>query len=152
MKVVVFGGRAYANRRRVEEVLDFVHREVGISHLVHGGAGGRSRKTRNWYGADVLAGVWALDRRVPATPYPADWRDLSHPQAVIRSGKYGLYDAAAGPRRNQAMLDRERPAMGIEFPGGDGTADMRARCLAAGIPVLTVDETSPVQLPLAVAA
>jgi hypothetical protein len=42
----------------------------------------------------------------------------------------------AGPKRNQAMLDKEpRPIGVLAFPGGSGTADMVRRAKKAGIPV-----------------
>jgi hypothetical protein len=56
--------------------------------------------------------------------YPADW---------TRHGK------AAGPKRNQLMLDKEKPDLVIAFPGGKGTADMVARAKAQGFKVMEVE-------------
>lgn len=71
-------------------------------------------------GADEWADYWAEQRNVPHISFPADWR------------KHGK---AAGPRRNQRMLDEGRPTKVIAFPGGRGTADMVRRARAAGVPV-----------------
>lgn len=42
---------------------------------------------------------------------------------------------AAGPIRNQRMLDEGKPDLVVAFPGGRGTADMVRRAKAAGVPV-----------------
>jgi len=46
---------------------------------------------------------------------------------------------AAGPIRNQQMLDEGRPHLVVAFPGGTGTADMVRRAKAAGVPVMEVE-------------
>jgi len=71
-------------------------------------------------GADTLALEWAIENGVFFIAQPADWK---------RHGR------AAGPIRNQAMLDTHHPDWALEFPGGRGTADMRRRCLRAGVEV-----------------
>jgi hypothetical protein len=50
--------------------------------------------------------------------------------------RYGL---AAGPKRNQRMLDEYSPEFGVAFPGGRGTADMIRRLRAASVPLLIVE-------------
>lgn len=110
-KVIVCGGRAYANRKRLFEVLDAIHQTLGISEVIQGGA----------TGADALAKEWALDRGVAMTECKANWK------------KHGL---AAGPIRNQSMLDRCMPTWVVAFPGGTGTADMIHRSTVAGVAVV----------------
>ncbi len=56
--------------------------------------------------------------------YPADWEQ---------------YGKAAGHIRNQQMLD-SGVDIAVEFPGGRGTADMRARLNKAGVPVIKYEE------------
>lgn len=79
-------------------------------------------------GADTLAACWARDFG-KADPFPADW------------GKYGR---AAGPIRNQAMVD-SKPDMALAFTydisKSRGTADCVRRLRAAGIPVLIIGGT-----------
>ena len=53
---------------------------------------------------------------------PADWEK---------------WDTAAGPKRNQMMLD-QKPDIILAFPGGRGTADMIARAEQAGVEVVKV--------------
>ena len=82
-----------------------------------------------------MGGQWAVSQDVPVRAMPADWSDLSHPGAVIRTSRYGQYDARAGHRRNQSMLDEAAPDYAIAFPGGTGTADMVRRIIAARLPL-----------------
>ena len=84
-----------------------------ITHVIHGGSSG----------ADALAGRWAHLASIPYTVYPANWE---------RHGK------AAGPLRNQRMLDEGKPDLVIAFPGGRGTADMVRRAKEAGVEVREV--------------
>ena len=74
-------------------------------------------------GADALAAAWTEERGVTYREYPADW---------------AAHGRAAGPLRNQLMLERERIDLVLAFPGGRGTADMTTRAVRAGIPVTTV--------------
>lgn len=124
MRVVVTGGRSYSDTKRVFAVLDELHARRPITALIEGGASG----------LDVRAKAWARQRGVLPVPFPAPWTDIGHPGAVVRYRRDGTaYDAAAGGRRNQQMIDEGRPDFGLVFPGGTGTADMRARLVAAQI-------------------
>ena len=57
--------------------------------------------------------------------HPADWR---------------RYGKAAGPKRNQEMLESGLD-YAIGFPGGRGTADMLRRVQGAGVPWAMVNES-----------
>ncbi len=121
--VLVSGGRAYANRARVFEVLDAVHAAnlrpwAGpIRMIIHGGAPG----------ADALAGAWAHTRRVSCKVYAANWR---------------LLGRRAGPIRNQRMVD-VRPDMVLCFPGGVGTKDLSDRAKLAHLWLALIPEEGP---------
>lgn len=130
MKVLVFGGRDYENSAVAWDALDHLHERFGITKVIHGSA----------LGADRLGDIWAWDRRVlPIGRYRAAWDILDAPGAVIKYNRFGKpYNALAGHARNQRMIDEGRPDMALEFPGGNGTADMRKRLDAAGIPVIQV--------------
>jgi hypothetical protein len=112
-RVLVCGGRDYADRRHVYDVLDVAHEANPIVLLIAGGANG----------ADALAVDWAGKASVKTQVFPADWE------------KHGR---SAGPLRNQQMLDEGKPHMVIAFPGGRGTADMVKRADAAGVPVVRI--------------
>lgn len=108
-RVIVCGGRDYADSRTVYWALDQVRSKHGIPVIIHGGA----------RGADALAASWAEEVGATVEVYEADWE---------RHGK------GAGPVRNQQMVDAGADGC-IAFPGGRGTADMVSRCKKAGIPV-----------------
>ncbi len=122
VSVLVCGGRDYANEKAVFTMLDATHKARGVAVVIHGAASG----------ADSLAAKWADERHVPADPHPAQWDDLSHPDALIRTRRDGKkYDARAGFRRNQEMADLH-PSIVLAFPGGNGTVDMVRRASKVG--------------------
>lgn len=109
--LLVCGGRDYQDFPRLYRDLCRLQEATGFSVLVHGAAPG----------ADRMSGRWAGGRVVETRAHPADWD---------RHGR------AAGPIRNQEMLDTEHPDAVVAFPGGPGTADMRRRSVARGLFVL----------------
>jgi len=115
MKVLVCGGRDYGNSEFIERQLDRLHKEMRFTLLIEGGA----------TGADRHAKSWAISRRVPGREFRANW------------AKHGK---AAGPLRNQRMLDVAKPDLVVAFEGGKGTADMCARAIAANVTVLKLRE------------
>lgn len=112
MKVLVCGGRDFYDRLAVWSALDELRLRAPHDSLiiVQGGADG----------ADALARTWCLDRKVPYINVPADWK---------------AHGRAAGPLRNQRMIDEHEPDMVLAFPGGRGTADMVFRAENACIPI-----------------
>src|SRR5688572_16983646 len=56
-------------------------------------------------GADTSAVRWAKSKSIEYVEHLAKWKDLTAPDAVIRTGPYGKYDANAGFRRNQLIVD-----------------------------------------------
>lgn len=110
-RVVVFGGRNFADYMGLCVELDRLNHMFGFSLVIHGAA----------RGADGLAGIWARSRGIPEKACPADWN--------------GPLGKAAGFARNQSMLDNHQPDIGVQFPGGNGTADMARRCRRANVPV-----------------
>lgn len=113
-RVLVCGGRDYADVRHVYRVLDL----VGADVVIHGKAPG----------ADTHAGAWARKHNVEERACPAAW---------------GTLGSAAGPIRNASMLDQHDPHLVIAFPGGDGTEDMVKKALAADVPVIRVEARKP---------
>ena len=111
MKVLVCGGRDYSNKDYVWGLLDQIHEERAVDMIIHGAC----------RGADEMAFEWSKWWSVNARAFPPDW------------SKHGK---AAGPIRNQQMIDEGKPDLVVAFPGGRGTADMTRRARAAGIEVV----------------
>jgi hypothetical protein len=107
MRVLVCGGRNYNDSECVSQYLYRLKPTV----VIQGGASG----------ADRLAGEWAKHNNVHQEIYPADWNRLGR---------------AAGPIRNQQMLDEGKPDVVLAFDGGRGTADMVRRAGEAGINII----------------
>lgn len=115
MRVLVCGGRDYADWHELSSHLARLRLEAPHDTLtiIQGGA----------KGADGMAREWCEAYHVAYINYPADWE---------RHGR------AAGPIRNQRMLDDGRPELVLAFPGGRGTADMIGRALKAGVRVVQI--------------
>lgn len=118
--ILICGGRDYRDWdgfcRTMRAVLVDVQGEE--LRIVHGGASG----------ADAMAARWASEHSYQCVAYEADW---------AREGR------AAGPQRNQRMLDAEHVSLVVAFPGGRGTADMVRRAEAKGIQVWRPTDEEP---------
>ena len=100
MRVLVCGGRDFADKALLEATLDKVHAKYGDALvIIHGAA----------KGADLMAEDWAKARQVPYVGVPAQW------------DKHGK---SAGPKRNKRMRDTMDPMACIAFAGGSGTRNM----------------------------
>lgn len=124
LRVVVTGSREWSSRSLIHAALWAAFaRSVGQPRLAHGGA----------TGADEIAGAMGLvaarDLRGGLTVevYPANW---------------DLDGRAAGPLRNQRMIEAERPHLVLAFPlpRSRGTWDCVRRARAMGVPVVVVRE------------
>lgn len=57
-------------------------------------------------GIDTCGENWAKALGIPIVrEFPADWKNLSHPDAIIKYNQYGAFDVKAGIRRNHLMAD-----------------------------------------------
>lgn len=128
VSLLIFGGRKFDNETLMRHMLSNFQLQMNskIIRVIHGVASG----------ADSLGGYLAETwLNVEIDPYPALWKDITVPGAVIRSNQYGQYNALAGHQRNQRMIDEGVPDWGIGFAGGTGTKDMAKRLTAANIPI-----------------
>jgi len=110
-RVLVCGGRDFSETQRACTCLDRLRVSHSIETVIDGGA----------RGADGIASFWARSRGLENVTFKADWR---------------THGKAAGPIRNQRMIDEGKPDLVVAFPGGRGTADMVRRAEAAGVPVI----------------
>src|ERR1700677_2668197 len=116
MRVLVCGGRDFTNYLLLHKELLLLYHCNKITEVIHGGA----------RGADKMGGKWFTDRHIPERVFKANWE---------------LHGKAAGPIRNQQMLDEGKPDLVIAFPGGNGTRDMIQRAKKAGIRVIEINES-----------
>jgi len=93
MKTIIAGSRWIENYDIVCQAID--ESEFDITEIVSGKANG----------VDTLGENWATAHDIPIASFPANWSNLKTKGAVIRTGKYGKYNAAAGPLRNKKMAE-----------------------------------------------
>jgi hypothetical protein len=117
MRLLVCGGRDYANKEYVDNVLNVFKDTYDIDLIVEGGA----------KGADQLAHEWAVTNKIPALRIFAEWN------------KHGK---SAGYIRNARMLSETSPDIVIAFPGGKGTNNMIALAKKAGVKTVQLKEDS----------
>ena len=112
VKVLICGSRHYDNYDKVKETVKSLVDEHGKIIIIEGGA----------KGADTLAKNAAIELGIEYREYKADWK---------------RYGRAAGPKRNQLMIDTENPDLVIAFhedlESGKGTKDMLKRAEKAGV-------------------
>jgi hypothetical protein len=109
MIILVCGGRGFDDHLMVHNVLHL----TGATTILEGGASG----------ADELARNWAAHNEVPCITIPARWDEEGR---------------AAGPIRNQRMLDLHEISLVVAFPGGRGTSDMVRRARRRRLEILHV--------------
>lgn len=109
MRILVCGGRNYCDQDTIKKKLAELCERYPNSTLVHGGAPGAD----SWSG--YIGGILGF----AVECHTAQW------------AKFGK---AAGPMRNQEMLDSGVDLV-VAFPGGRGTADMLDRARLAGVAI-----------------
>jgi hypothetical protein len=118
LRVLVCGGRNYRDQEHVWKFLSELDAKQPIGLLIHGAA----------TGADRLAQGWARHRLIPDREFESNWP---------------VDGAAAGPMRNQRMIDEGKPDLVVAFPGGPGTADLLQRAKLHGVKVIEVARHPP---------
>lgn len=113
MRVLVCGGRDFADHDLLAGALAAMHAATPLKVLIPGDA----------KGADRLAGEWAEAVGIPAEACPVDWK---------------RYRAAAGRKRNARLLAQGKSDLVVAFPGDCGASDLVAMAAADGVRVVTV--------------
>lgn len=122
VRILVCGGRHYTDRDRVYRVLKtLTERSTQPVVIVHGDCPPRADGTP---GADALADEVAKELGLETEPHPARW---------------DLHGKAAGPIRNREMAESGL-ALGIVFPGGNGTRNMKENLRLNDIDFVEVNE------------
>ena len=115
MRVLICGSRDWTNEQAIHTELDRLYARYGNDLVIIQG---------NAPGADTIAARYAaLELGIKQEAYRADWH------------KHGK---AAGPIRNQQMLDEGKPqgVVAFQLHNSRGTEDMIRRAKAIGLPVI----------------
>ena len=127
MRVLICGSRDWKDEAIIDTIVhglvsDYSELDLDGLVIIHGGAPG----------ADSMAGTAGgmfreFGKRVKVDRFPADWKTFGN---------------AAGPIRNQQMLDEGKPEMVIAFTNdlssSKGTKDMVRRAKQAGLPTYII--------------
>lgn len=124
MRLAVTGGRFYTDKQRVFAKLDEIYEKLPEDEELHVIEGGYRD------GADSFARQWAKRRIAQG------WR-VKHTRVDPLWYQYGR---AAGPKRNQEIIDDYQPDVLLSFPGHKGTRDMMRRAEKAGIPIIKSED------------
>ena len=109
MRIAVIGSRTFTDYDLLKHTLDQIDDK---DLIISGGA----------RGADSLAREYALENNITYCEFQADWSDLSHPEARVKTNRYGQkYDANAGFRRNIFIVDQADLVVAFHN-GSPGTA------------------------------
>ena len=120
--VLVAGGRDFNDYERVKADLAKHNPVVIISGMAKG--------------ADALGVKYANEYGCQLKEFKANWSDMSEP-CIAKRNRYGEYNALAGMKRNQQMLDEGKPDLVLVYWDGksSGTKDMIAKAEKAGVKV-----------------
>lgn len=113
IKLIVCGGRDYADKEKVFATLDKIAQAKGDVFVIQGGM----------TGADKLAADWAASRGFPCAEVQALW---------------DYYGKAAGTKRN-VWMTMLTPTGVVAFPGGDGTESMKRIAKDLGLKVMEIE-------------
>ena len=119
IRILICGDREWFNSEFIFGVVEIEHKAHHIDIIIEGEA----------RGADTIGRMAGEFYGIPILKFPANWK------------KYGK---AAGPIRNQQMLDEGKPtevwAFHNDIESSRGTKDMVNRAKKAGIPVTIYKE------------
>lgn len=131
MRVLVCGSRTWDDLFIVGAVLDGLLEQALCNFdypltIITGGALGADACARRFFGGKLADHTYAEHEHVFHETYPANWHE---------------HGKAAGPIRNQQMLDEGKPEIVVAFsdlPVTTGTSDMVKRAKRAGLPTYVV--------------
>lgn len=116
MRIIVGGSRSAEHDSVVWTTLAKMHHTRPITEILTGGA----------TGVDSAAAMFGIKMQIP-----------THTDPVTKS-QWDRYGRAAGPIRNQRMLDQFHPDLVVAFLGGKGTENLKILTRAAGVILVEV--------------
>ena len=117
IRVLVCGGRDFSDQDLLADILIGLLGQYKTEDVTF--ISGHAR------GADKLGERFAKANNCELLIFPADW---------------DKYKKAAGPIRNQQMIDEGKPDLVVAFKGGTGTAEMVKRAKRHNIKVIEVKD------------
>lgn len=127
MKVIIAGSRSIVDFDTVCKAVEASGFE--ITEVVSGKANG----------VDALGENWAEANDIPVKGFPANWKNVRAKGAVIRSNKYGKYNAVAGILRNQRMAKYADALIAVWDGVSTGTSNMIKEMEKLGKPVFVYE-------------
>ncbi len=123
MKTIICGSRHFDSEKeywKLERAIAKCFYE--ITEVVSGGA----------KGVDYAGEVWAERNGIAIKLFPAQWNDLKHPLAKIKTNKQGYkYNSNAGPIRNSEMVAYSEICIALPRKDSKGTYDCINKALKA---------------------
>ena len=119
LRVIVAGGRDFTNINVMATVLNNlqdIDHVIEIEKLIL--ICGMAR------GADLTAYKLFKEAGLPVEAYPADWKNLEVPDAVIKYNRHGAYNATAGYTRNIEMAHNADMLIAFWDGSSSGTKHM----------------------------
>ena len=80
LKLIIAGGRDFADFRSMSEAMELYPRLDEITHVISGMA----------RGADMMGRRWAKDHDIPVIEYPANWDMYGKRAGIIRNEEMGI--------------------------------------------------------------
>lgn len=123
MRILVCGGRTWG----YTEESDFTVKDNGVFNL--------ALDVLKGYGPTVVisGGAKGADELGPMLAA------VTSSVSLVKSADWSKHGRAAGPIRNQQMLDEFKPDLVVAFSGGTGTRDMVNRAKKAGVEVIEIE-------------
>lgn len=130
MKVIIAGSRTIKDPKILQEVINYFIEQYGkITKVVCGCA----------EGVDKLGLEWAQQNNVSIVKFPADWKSIGRKDAIIKTNKYGKYNARAGLDRNIQMADYADALIAIWDGKSTGTQHMIQTAKEKGLICLIIE-------------
>ena len=112
MKVIIAGSRSITDFEIIKKAIECC--PFSISEVVSGGA----------KGVDLLGEKYASEEKILIKVFKPSWSNLEVPGAIVKTNKYGKYNAKAGIDRNEKMGDYADALIAVWDGESTGTKHM----------------------------
>lgn len=89
-------------------------------------------------GVDTMGENYAFEKGLEKERYPADWKNLNVEPCIVKSNRYGKYNALAGNIRNAKMQEVADAAVVFWDGKSTGSKDMIDKMKAANKSVIVI--------------